>query len=257
MAVSTAPMPDFVKAGGAGSDLMNSGKFVKFEAGKPVELIMLTGVEPPIGEKPNGRNCLISFKQYSIWLEAKDRPEGVMSPMFPALGGKDDPGALLGLEPSFKSLGLVMVNGTAEEQILGMGISIFKQLVDIELSLGESLRGHIIRINKKGEGKQTKYTVVATGRRVSIDGEPDLNLVEYLGPTNRADIIEMLDKAGQWPPPGGDPYAATTGKTKPAAIKPAGPKETKPVPAAEPSPTSSEPADEGDWSDELPDVASE
>lgn len=220
-------LPSFI---GAGSDVQTGGasKFVRLEQGKPLELIPLTGVEPPAGESPDGKNCVISFRQYTFWI---DNPsEGQRSPSFPALGTKDDPGALLGLESKFRGMMICVQKDDEGEKVWGFGVSVFKQLCDIEAALGESLRGHILRVLKKGEGMQTKYTIVNTGRVVDIEGEPETDLMEYVGPTTRPEIIEKLVEAGAWPPPGGDPFAAAAPK-KGVSV---GGSKPKPAPAAAP-----------------------
>lgn len=215
--------PSFVRAGSAGLDIARGGggQFLRFEAGKPVEVVMLHGVEPPAGEDPSGSNSIISFNQYAIWLD--DLPEGVKSPVFPALGGKSDPGAMLGLEPRFKGLAIVMEKDGEDEKIWAFTVSIFKQLVEIEAAMGESLRGKVLRVTRTGEGLKTKYRITPTTKSVDIEGEPETNLLDHVGPTTREAIIEMLEAAGQWPPTGGDPFAKgkTLGKakTKPAPVE--------------------------------------
>lgn len=198
-------VPSFVKHGAAGLDNLNAGKFVKLTTGTPVEFVCLTGIEPPEGEEPSGTNSVISFNEYTMWLD--DLPEGKLSPRFPAIGGAGDPGQMLGLQPRFRMMMLVMPKGEEEEKILSATVSVFKQLVDVEQAIGESLRGHVLRLTKSGEGLKTKYRVVPTGRKVDIDGAPALNLVDYIGPSTREEIVTMLTEAGQWPPEGGDPYA--------------------------------------------------
>lgn len=205
-------IPSFIRTGQGGLASLASGSFLKLEAGKPISIIPLTGVEPPPGKAPNGKNCVISFMQYALWLE--NLPEGSRSPIFPAIGGKDDPGALLGLEPKFRALLLCSVEGEEEEKILPMGAQLFKQLVEIEQTLGQSIKGRVLRISRTGSGMQTKYRAVPSGASVEVTGEPELDLTENIGPTSRAEIVAMLEKAGKWPPVGGDPYANAPKATK-------------------------------------------
>lgn len=237
-------LPSFV---GAGKDVQLGGtKWIRLEEGKPVDIIPLTGVEPPDGETPSGSNCVISYRKYTMWLD--DLKEGQRSPSFPALGSADDPGAMLGLEAKFTGLMICAQKGEDGEKIWQFGISVFKQLVDIEAALGESIKGHIIRVTKKGSGMSTKYAVVNTGRIADIEGEPETDLMEQLGPTTRKEIIKVLEEVGQWPPVGGDPYAeakaapakggAKVGDTKPSS-KSAG--------KAKDEPTAKTSDDEGDW----------
>lgn len=236
-------LPSFIKAGAAGSEIAESGsKFIKPEEGKVLSIIPLTGIDAPEGEEPNGSNCVISFNQYSIWMDREDLPDGVMSPMFPALGGPSDPGAMLGHKPAFRAMLICMVEGDEnhEERILPMGKSVFKQLCDIETMNGESIRGQIIKIKREGSGRSTKYKVVGTSRRVEIEGDPETNLLEHTGPTTRAAIIELLSKAGIWPPEGGDPYAEAS---KPGKAK------TKAKPATAPK-AKADDDDKDEWTDD-------
>lgn len=210
-------VPSFIRTGQNGLAQLASGSFIKLEAGKPISIIPLTGVEPPPGKTPTGNNCVISFMQYAAWME--NLPEGQRSPIFPQLGGKDDPGALLGLEPKFRALMLCTVEGEEEEKILPMGAQLFKQLVEIEQALGQSIKGRVLRISRTGSGMQTKYRAVATGAFVEVTGEPELDLTENIGPTSRAEIVEMLTKVGMWPPKGGDPFAEGAPKSKKSGAK--------------------------------------
>ena len=225
-----ASLPNFIKHGAAGLDQLQGSKFLKLESGKTISIIPLTGVEPPQGEVNNGRNCVISYNQFTMWLD--NLPDGVMSPMFPAIGGAGDPGTMLGLEPRFRAMMLCLVKGEEEERILALGISLFKQLIEIEQADGESIRGKVLKISKTGEGLKTKYRVVPTSARVDFDGEPETNLADHLGPTTREAIIEMLVRAEVWPPEGGDPYA-TPKKSKPGistSTPSSGSKKSKPTP---------------------------
>jgi len=254
-------MPSFISSGSAG---LSSGgnRFVRLESGKPIEIIPLTGVDAPPGQTPNGKNSIISYRQYTKWI---DNPtEGQRSPSFPAIGGESDPGAMLGLEAKFRGMMLCVIKGEEDtEKIFAFGVSVFKQLVDAEAALGESIRGRVFRVLKKGDGINTKYTVTNTGRMVDIDGEPETNLLDHLGPTTRPEIIKMLEEASLWPPEGGDPYASSLTKTKAKVEEveeddeedeeevppPVTTKKKKPAPAPEPAKTDDDEDDE-DWEEE-------
>jgi hypothetical protein len=199
-------VPSFVKTGSSAVEQLSGGKFVRLESGKAVEIIPLTGLEPPPGEDPNGSNCVISFQQYAIWMD--DLPEGKKSPVFPAIGGKYDCGAILGLTPKFRALMLVTVNGEEDEKILPMGAQVFKELAQIEMATGQPLKGCVLRLVKTGVGMATRYKVVFTGRHVTVEGEPQTDLMDYVGPQTREEIVQMLEAVGKWPPPGGDPMVA-------------------------------------------------
>lgn len=257
-------LPSFVQSGVAGLTSGNN-KFIRLESGKPIEIIPLTGIDAPAGEAPNGRNSIISFRQYTAWL---DNPkEGQFSPSFPAIGGEGDPGAMLGLEAKFRGMMLCVQRGEEDtEKIFAFGVSVFKQLVDAEAALGESIKGRVFRVLKKGEGKMTKYTVTNTGRMVEIDGEPETSLLDHLGPTTRPEIIKALEEVDLWPPEGGDPYATVLTKAK-AKVKevdededddeleeepaPKSPAKKKSAAPADPvTPPAKKDDDEEDWAEE-------
>lgn len=223
-------LPGFLKSGSAGLSEVGGNKFVKVETGQSVEIIPLTSVEPPYGEEANGSNSVLSFNQYTKWMD--DLPDGALSPMFPAIGGPSDPGKMLGLESRFRALLLCLVKGEEEEKVFVMGVSVFKQLIDIEQALDEkSIKGKVLKVSKTGSGLRTKWRIVPTGKSVEFEGEPETNLVDHVGPTTREEIIEMLTKAELWPPEGGDPYAKKTklgaGKSK-IEQKPSSKKPVKP-----------------------------
>lgn len=195
--MTDSAIPSFLAAG---SQLPRNGgsiEFVRIAAGEPAELILLTGVEPPEGEKPNGSNSLISYQQYTAWVD--DLPEGTFSPSFPATGRPDDPGRIIGLEPKFR--GLMIVATTADPttpKLLSFGKQVFRQLVELEAGLGEPLKGRIVRIVRKGEGMSTRYSVINTGKSVDIEGDPGVNIVDHIGSSEPDDVIESLRKVGLW-----------------------------------------------------------
>lgn len=241
-------LPSFVGSG-KNTKASSGSRWIRLEAGKPMDIIPLTGVEAPAGETPSGSNCVISYRRNTMWVD--DLPEGKFSPSFPALGTPDDPGVLLGLEPKFTGLMICAIKDDEAEHIWQFGVSIFKQLVDIEAALGESIKGHILRVTRKGEGKMTKYTVINTGRVVDVEGEPETNLVEHIGPTTREEIIKQLEEVGVWPPPGGDPFAAvaSTSKSKGTKAKVSPKFPTKPKPEV----AEADADDKDDWDGDFED----
>lgn len=195
-------LPNFVNAGStkgrakqsSSSSQTASSKYIKLDKDKAIDLIPLTGVDPDDGAVPNGKNSVISFREF--WTKNPDPQKVNFS--FPSIGGEDDPGLMLGYEAKFKGMMLVVEANDNTEKIWTFGISVYKQLGLIEAALGESIRGHILRVLKSGTGFNTKYTVTQTGRVVEIEGEPETDLTKYIGPSTREDIIEALTKAGVW-----------------------------------------------------------
>lgn len=206
-------VPSFVRVGATGLEELGgdgSSKFLKLKPGKPIEIQPLTGVEG-----------IVSFNQHAMWLD-----EG-SSPIFPCFGKPWCPGEILGDKPRFRALLLCVVRDDPDtEMILPMGMSMFKQMVQIEEAIGGSMKGHIIRITRTGESLNTKYTVMPTGRRNKVTGEPDTNLLEHIGPTTPEEVIEMLEKANLWTEDNQAEYDArraewkkTLGKAAPKSLK--------------------------------------
>jgi hypothetical protein len=112
------------------------------------------------------------------------------------------------------------------ELIFPFTVSVFKQLRDVEVAIGGSIRGKILRVSRQGDGLRTRYSVIFTGREVDLQGEPTTDLMDHVGPTTREEIIQLLEQVGIWPPAGGDPYApkptgrkGQKGAAKPTAVQ--------------------------------------
>ena len=203
--MSDQAVPSFIKTGEDALDQLSQGVFLKIEPNKPINLVFLTGVEPPAGMPKTGRNAILSFNQATVWVDKEDLPEGMQfSPSFVVTDDKYDPCRILGLEQRFKALALVMVEGETQERILPMGAMIWKQLVELERADG-SIRGRVIRISRTGDKLATKYSVTGTKREFELEGEPELNLMDHIGVWDREKVTETLTKLGMWPPVGGDP----------------------------------------------------
>lgn len=184
--VTPKSLPSFVRTGATGLDSLGdaNSKFIKLTAGKPVEIVPLSGLDG-----------VISYNQHALWLDEGN------SPIFPCFAEEWCPGDILGDKPRFRALLLCVVRGgdsTHEEMILPMGIALFKQLVSIEEAIGESIRGHVIRITRTGERLSTRYNAVPTGRRVKLSGTPETNLLDHIGVTDPNEVVEMLEKTELW-----------------------------------------------------------
>lgn len=209
-------LPNFLKAGDNAESLQSSGQFISLKDGESINLVLLTGVNPPKGEQATGSNCLISFNQYVIWINENDRPKTddgspMMSPIFPQISknSKVDVGQVLGLKPRFRAMMLVtkeneLSDNGITEYIWPMSISVWKQLSKLESAMG-SLKGKVIRFEREGSGLKTAYSLISLGREVTINGDPETDLTQHVGPMEREEITEMLEKFGMWPPAGGDP----------------------------------------------------
>lgn len=165
-----------VKAAGEGG----AGKFVKLEAEKPLDLIIMWPTEK-----------MISFDQHAIW-----RDEGA-SPMFPCIKGtgKKCPGCEIGDKPRFRGVMPVVEQTDAEKtvKIWSFGIQTARDLQDIEDATG-NLVGLLIRVKRTGTGLKTRYSVVSLGKKFNVERLvskiPDI--AAELGPTDPAEIRRML-----------------------------------------------------------------
>jgi hypothetical protein len=209
------PLPSFVRSGLSGTEITGKASpFVKVESGKVLEFVALTGVEPPEGEEPTGKNAVLSFKQYTIWLDSEDRVDGAFSPTFIATGEPDDPGVALGLEPKFRAMLLIRLADDTKTRILSLPVSAFKQLTEIETLMGSSIKGLIMRYGKTGDGLRTRYKLISTGRRIDVTEEPELDLMDYIGMSDRDKIIQTLENIGMWPPASSVGFEDEMGKKK-------------------------------------------
>ena len=184
----------------------------KIKPGETIEFVCLTGVKPPVGEEQTTKNSVIDFYEYTMWKEGLG--PGEYSPRFPMLSegkpgesgtleGHEDPGKVLGLDPVMRGMMLVAPSEkgkpTGEEKIYSFGISIYKQLLKIEDGLEESLKGKVLRVSRTGSGRtDTRYMVMATGKSVEVTGEPELDMIDYVGPTTYDEIIDLLVRTGNW-----------------------------------------------------------
>lgn len=182
------------------------------KAGEAVEFVCLTGVKPPDGEEQTTQNSVLDFYEYTMWKTGLGA--GEFSPRFPMLSegkpgelgtleGHEDPGKVLGLEPRMRGLMLVMPSEkgkpSGEEKIYSFSISVYKQLLELENSLEESLKGKVLKVSRTGSGRtDTRYMVMATGKSVELTGTPELDMIDYCGPTSYAAIVKMLVDSGNW-----------------------------------------------------------
>lgn len=235
----TKGTPDFVRIGAVGlEELADSGssKFLKLKAGKAVEVVPLTGVEG-----------VLSFNQHALWLEDGN------SPIWPCFGKPWCPGEVIGDKARFRALLLVVTKDDPDtEMILPMGSSMFKQFVAVEDAIGGSMKGQVVRVLRTGDGLATKYNIIPTGRRVKVTGEPDINLMEHIGPTTPEEVIEMLEKAGRWTEDHQDEYDRLRLAAKKKAAAPADDEdeddeeEETPAPAKKSKKPAPPPADDDD-----------
>lgn len=130
---------------------------------------------------------MISVDQHAIWVD------GGNSPMFPCIGA-GCPGCELGDEPKYRASLAVMTKENGPK-IFSFGITVARQLAEIAGELG-SIKGKMLKVKRTGSGLGTRYTVVAVGKDVKIEGHPLPDLEASLGPMTREGILKMLIDAG-------------------------------------------------------------
>lgn len=186
-------IPSFARKGAAALDEIKSGtEFISLKDGDIIEVLSLQDASD-----------ILSFYQHRIWLDTGN------SPIFPCLQTKDCPGCMIGDRPSLRAMLVVKQKGADTESIFPFGIAMFRQLVEIDDAIS-GLRGAVLRLSRKGSSAtNTKYNVINTGRRAESPEEPTIDLLQYIGPSNRNEIINMLVEAKKWDvksgPTKGDP----------------------------------------------------
>jgi len=171
-------------------------KFIDLPEGR-TNVVFLTDVDAPEGEEPNGQNCIVFFSRYELW-EAEDGDGNKRPALFPKLEG-EDPGSQLGLTPKFRALALVIDPETETEKILGMSKSVYNGLVEIKEASG-TLKWKEVSILRTGTGIKTRYSVTNTGNVADVEGDPETDLMDHLGPSTPEEQIEMLKNVNEWHP---------------------------------------------------------
>ena len=123
---------------------------------------------------------IVSVDQYAMW-------DVTPAPIWIDIGD-DDPGKELGLKPGYRAFVPVKVTVDGEEQIRiwSIPITVHRQLDEID-DMVEGLEGVIIRANRTGTGRTTKYTLIPTGKKeavVAADVPSPLDIVAQLGPAD-------------------------------------------------------------------------
>lgn len=157
---------------------------------------------------------MLSIQRHAFWQENGN------SPMFACLGGTKNhcPGCELGDKPKYRAfMQLVQVEKgqRSEPKVFSFGIRVARALSDLDDALG-GLRGHLVRIKRRGSGMNTTYSVIQLGKRVDVKGLTELDLMEHLGPLDRPGIVKLLQEANVWD---GDESDADDGDESDAVIE--------------------------------------
>jgi hypothetical protein len=156
------------------------GKFINIPPDESLVLAPMVGLDE-----------MVSADMHQHW--------NLTPPVYHPCIGADCPGCAVGNEARFKGFLPVIVKGEDEPSIYSFTISVYNQLETIEDSLddGESLAGMALKIVRKGSGLKTRYTVIATGKRVSFDVEVP-EFISSLGATDSDSIWEQLEESGEY-----------------------------------------------------------
>lgn len=199
-----------------------------------------------------GMDDMISADVHEFW--------EVNPAVFVVCLGSHCPACATGNKPKFKAY-LPVLTQEGEAKIFAFGITVARQLTDLEAELG-NVRGSILKVKRTGAGMKTKYTVIPLGKKVKVDGREQPDIESRLGPTTVDGIrkamadggllddadVEMSGFVESDEEEAPAPKAAAKEERKPRAKR-----VEKEVAAEKPAP----PVDETPWEDEEPAVEDE
>lgn len=156
-------------------------EFIKLGDGESVVLAPLVDFSHP---------AVLSYRQHFIW-----RGEFDKSPSFPCIeqGEEVCPGEQLDHKPSYRGLMPVVVEGAV--QVLAFSWTVAQNLRDIDEALG-GFEGVGIRMKRNGTGTSTTYTLTPLGKKQDVSGHEVPDLLPFVGPLTRADILAHLVEKG-------------------------------------------------------------
>lgn len=141
----------FKKGKSAAPATKGSGKFVKVSEDESLAIVPLVELDE-----------LTSVDQHEFW----DVNPAVL---FPCIG-EGCPACEAGNKPKYKAF-LPVMSTDGESKIFAFGISIERQIEEISEETG-GIKGMVLKIRRSGSGFSTRYTVVATGKKVKAEITP-------------------------------------------------------------------------------------
>lgn len=111
--------------------------------------------------------------------------------IFPCIG-KGCPACAAGNKPKYKGFLGVMANGESEPKVFPFGISIERQIGEISDELG-SIVGQLFKVKKTGKGLTTKYTIVATGKKVDVSAVEPIDVTKHINVLSADEIAEKIE----------------------------------------------------------------
>lgn len=129
---------------------------------------------------------LISIDQHQFW----DVNPAILAPCL----GNGCPACAIGNIAKYKAFLAVAVKseeGETQSKILVLGTQIARQLEMIAEEVGE-LKGAVLKVRRDGKGFKTKYTVIATGKRVNVDAIAALDPVDHVTVFSQVELQKKL-----------------------------------------------------------------
>lgn len=167
-------MPVYQK-GKAAADSFQEGHFLKVSADESVTFVPLVGLDD-----------MVSAKQHEFW----DTNPAFIAPCV----GRGCPACALGNTPRFKAF-LPIQTKEGQSKIYAFGIKVYRQLEEIESELG-TIQGKVLKVRRSGQGRNTSYTIIATGKTAKLDNAEPIDLLSVLGDETKESMTAKLVDRG-------------------------------------------------------------
>lgn len=167
------------------AEVIETSSYLKVEAGESRQVILLEGIDN---------------MAKAMFIDAFENGKGVSFPCRDQENLRDCIGVKLGFKPKPKYF-LTVMDENKNILVWQFGVGIYKDLLQVEKVINRDLEGVVISVSREGKGLSTKWSVMPTGRSVSVaklklkgDDYPDLD--ELLDNRTDEQIIKALDEAG-------------------------------------------------------------
>lgn len=132
---------------------------------------------------------IISCEQCAIWLDEGNSPVWVYT-------GPDDPSNDLAIKRTYRAF-LPVLTEDGETKVFSMSKTVHMQVVELAETIG-TLKGSVLRIKRVGKMLQTKYNITNTGKRKSLKGVEEVDVVSMLGPLTPEGVRDLIaEKLGK------------------------------------------------------------